>query len=217
MLWGTQHLHAFALAALLFVLLPGPSSLGTLTAAAQDGRRAGLRCTLGVLAGEVTLMALTVLGAAHLIRADPQVVAWVRGLGAVYIAWLGLGMLRTALRSPPGAKPGEPGRDVHGSTAPGPAGTRRSYVVTVFNPKLIVFFLTSFLQFADPSAVHPHLAFVVLGGTYELISASYLTCLVLAAARIGRAVGGRPRLTAGLQGAAGVLFLGFGAALAMGL
>ncbi|MEV7418842.1 leucine efflux protein LeuE [Streptomyces sp. NPDC089919] len=210
-MWGIHHLHVFVLGALLVVLLPGPSSLGTLAGAAQGGRRAGLRFALGVVAGEITLMVLTVLGAAHLVRTDPQIVAWVRGLGAAYIAWLGVGMLRTALRARPGT--GAP----HAGTGAGAAGTRRAYVVTVLNPKSIVFFLSFFLQFVDPSAAHPHLAFTALGAVYELLSVGYLTCLVLAAARVGGLVRGRPRLASVLRGAAGCLFLGFGAALAFGL
>ncbi|MCB5164622.1 leucine efflux protein LeuE [Streptomyces bambusae] len=227
-MWGTQHLQAFVLGALLVILLPGPSSLGTLTAAAQGGRRAGLRCALGVFAGEVVLMVLTVVGAAHLLRADPQVVTWVRWAGAAYIAWLGVGMLRTARRSAgsgtlrpstPADIPTAPMTATDGTrTGPGTvAGTRRAFVVTVLNPKAIVFFLSYFLQFVAPSAAHPHVAFAFLGAVYELISVCYQTCLVLAAARIGRAVGGRPQLTAWLRAAAGLVFLGFGAALIAGL
>lgn len=220
-MWGTQHLPTFALGALVFVLLPGPSSLTTLTSAAQGGVRAGLRCALGVFCGEVTLMVLTVLGAANLLHADPQIVTCVRWSGAAYIAWLGTAMVRGALRSLRRA-PGRGGaaaphasQGSHGSVSP--AGTRKAFVITVLNPKAILFFLSFFLQFVDPSAVRPHVAFAVLGAVYELISACYLSCLVLAAARIGRVVGARPRVTGALRGAAGIVFLGFSAALALGL
>ncbi|WP_405497658.1 leucine efflux protein LeuE [Streptomyces sp. NBC_00096] len=240
-MWGTHHIEAFALGALLVIMLPGPSSLSTLTSAAQGGRRAGLTCALGVFGGELTLMALTVVGAAHLLRADPQIVTCVRWLGAAYIAWLGTAMLRQAFHSfrarpepstPDGgqvrgaADPGTgtgtgphtgTGTGPHTGTGTGTTGTRKAFVVTVLNPKAIVFFLSYFLQFVAPSAPHPHLAFAVLAAVYELISVSYLTCLVLAAARIGRAAAGRPHLTAGFRAAAGLLFLGFGAALAIGL
>ncbi|MCX4781746.1 leucine efflux protein LeuE [Streptomyces sp. NBC_01264] len=216
-MWGTQNLPTFALGALVFVLLPGPSSLTTLGCAAQSGVRAGLRCALGVVCGEVTLMVLTVVGAAGLLRADPQIVVWVRWLGAVYIAWLGIGMLRAAFGALRAARErnAEPAPAPHGAVAT--AGTRRAYVITVLNPKAILFFLSFFLQFVDPAAQRPHLAFATLGAVYELLSACYLSCLVLAAARIGRAVDGRLRLTAVLRGSAGVVFLGFSTALALGL
>ncbi|MGP3690584.1 leucine efflux protein LeuE [Streptomyces sp. IBSNAI002] len=216
-MWGTQHLTAFALGALVFVLLPGPSSLTTLGSAAQGGVRAGLRCALGVVCGEVTLMVLTVFGAARLLRADPEIVTWVRWLGAAYIAWLGIGMLRAAFATlrTAGGRDAAPAPAPHGTATP--AGTRRAFVITVLNPKAMLFFLSFFLQFVDPAAHRPHQAFATLGAVYELFSACYLFCLVLAAARIGRAVEGRHRLTAVLRGSAGLLFLGFSTALAFGL
>src|SRR6185437_10033297 len=77
---GTVDLPTFVLGALLIVLLPGPNSLYVLTVGARKGVRTGYRAACGVFLGDAVLLTLTAAGAA-------------------YLAWLGFGMVRSAVKA----------------------------------------------------------------------------------------------------------------------
>src|ERR1043166_333544 len=98
-MFGTIHLPTFALGAVLIVLLPGPNSIYVLSVAARKGVRTGYRAACGVFLGDTVLFTLTALGAASMLKRSPTVFDVVKYLGACYLAWLGFGMVRSAVRS----------------------------------------------------------------------------------------------------------------------
>ncbi|WP_406137062.1 leucine efflux protein LeuE [Streptomyces sp. NBC_01089] len=92
---------------------------------------------------------------------------------------------------------------------------RRALVVSLFNPKAILFFISFFVQFVDPHYAYPALSFVVLGGLAQLASFLYLTLLIFGGTRLAAAFRRRRRLSAGVTSAAGALFLGFAVKLSL--
>ncbi|MFD7094608.1 LysE family transporter, partial [Streptomyces xanthophaeus] len=84
-----------------------------------------------------------------------------------------------------------------------------------FNPKAILFLMSFFVQFVDPGYAYPALSFLVLGGLLQIGSFLYLTVLIFGGTRLSAAFRRRRRLSAGATSAAGVLFLGFAAKLAV--
>src|SRR5260221_11941923 len=106
---GTVNLPTFTLGAVLIVLLPGPNSLYVLSVAARKGVRTGYRAACGVFLGDTALLTLTALGAASMLKRSPTAFDAAKYLGAVYLAWLGVGMLRPPSPSfRPGARTAEP-------------------------------------------------------------------------------------------------------------
>ncbi|MQS06208.1 leucine efflux protein LeuE [Streptomyces alkaliphilus] len=212
-MWGVSNLSAYALGTLLIILLPGPSSLYTLSVAARWGVRTGYRAALGVFLGETLLITLTAAGLASLLRANDLVFSIIKYAGAGFLAWVAIGMLRGAL---------EMWRDRRMVTAAGgreEKGTgerpfRRALLITLFNPKALLFFISFFVQFVDPSYPHPAVSFGLLAVIYLVISGCYLTLLVLGGTYLAERFRRRKRLSAGLTTAAGALFLGFAAKLA---
>src|SRR5579859_2270766 len=95
---GTVHLPEYIAGAALIILLPGPNSLYVLSVAARRGVRTGYRAAAGVFLGDSTLITLTSLGAASLLARWPLAFDAVKYLGAGYLAFLGVGMLRSAMR-----------------------------------------------------------------------------------------------------------------------
>ncbi|MGF1428674.1 leucine efflux protein LeuE [Kitasatospora sp. LaBMicrA B282] len=211
---GVTNLAAYTLGALLIVLLPGPNSLYVLSVAARRGIRTGYRAAAGVFLGDFTLISLTSLGAASLLRANPAVFVVVKFGGAAYLLWIGFGMLRAARalwrerRAAADAATTEPA-----DAAERPF--RRALVISLFNPKAILFLLSFFTQFVDPHYGTPALSFALLGGILQAFSFLYLSTLIFAGTRLATAFRRRRRLSATLTSAVALLFAGFAAKLAV--
>jgi leucine efflux protein len=220
---GTVNLPEYAVGALLIILLPGPNSLYVLSVAARRGTRAGYRAAAGVFLGDSTLITLTSLGAASLLARRPVAFDTVKYLGAAYLAFLGAGMLRSSVRS---LRARHTDASTHGAatdrrTGRGTAaGTpaerpfRRALLVSLLNPKAILFFLAFFTQFVKPNYAHPVVPYAVLAAIVQCYSATYLSALILGGSRLADTMRRRRRLSASMTGGVGTLFLGFAAKLA---
>ncbi|WP_035800116.1 leucine efflux protein LeuE [Kitasatospora mediocidica] len=209
---GVNHLATYTLGAVVIILLPGPNSLYVLSVAARKGVRTAYRAAAGVFLGDFTLISLTSLGAASLLKANPDVFAVVRFGGAAYLLWIGYGMVRAARqlwrehRTPATAAPAEV---VSGTERP----FRRALVISLLNPKAILFLLSFFTQFVDPSYGRPALSFALLGGILQTLSAIYLSVVIFTGTGLANAFHRRKRLSAGLTGGVAVLFAAFAAKL----
>ncbi|MFF9977685.1 leucine efflux protein LeuE [Streptomyces erythrochromogenes] len=213
---GVTDLPTYLAGLVLIILLPGPNSLYVLSVAARRGVRTGYKAAAGVFTGDAVLMALTAVGAGALLRASPLVFTVVKFLGAGYLAWLAVGMMRGAWALWRTRRE----RDEAGGAAPAdPAENERPYrralLISLLNPKAILFLMSFFVQFVDPSYAYPALSFLVLGGLLQTGSFLYLTLLIFGGTRLSEAFRRRKRLSAGATSAAGVLFLGFAAKLAV--
>jgi leucine efflux protein len=214
---GVNDLTTYILGALVIVLLPGPNSLYVLSVAARKGVRTGYRAAAGVFVGDFTLISLTSLGASSLLAANPAVYAVVKFGGAAYLLWIGFGMLRSARqlwreRRAAAAGPGAAAEEAPESTE---NPFRRALVISLLNPKAILFLLSFFTQFVDPSYGKPVLSFALLGGVLQTFSVLYLSLLIFAGTTLATAFHRRKRLSAGLTSGVALLFAGFAAKLAV--
>jgi leucine efflux protein len=211
---GITDIWTYVLGTVAIILLPGPNSLFVLTTAAKTGVRAGYRAATGVFLGDAVLMALSAAGVASLLKAYPPIFMVVKYAGAAYLGYVGLMMLRGAWRR---------WRARHDPAAPrlvdsGPAAAdrpfRRAAVISLLNPKAILFFISFFIQFVDPGYPYPALSFLVLGLIAQVTSAVYLTMLIFAGTYLAAQFRTRRRLAAAVSTGIGALFLGFGIKLA---
>ncbi|MER6298582.1 leucine efflux protein LeuE [Kitasatospora sp. NPDC001539] len=212
---GVNDLATYILGALVIILLPGPNSLYVLSVAARKGIRTGYRAAAGVFVGDFTLISLTSLGAASLLKANPAVFAVVKFGGAAYLLWIGFGMLRAArqLWRERRAEAGPEGAEAAPEAVERPF--RRALVISLLNPKAILFLLSFFTQFVDPSYGEPALSFGLLGGILQTFSLLYLSLLIFAGTTLATAFRRRKRLSATLTSGVAVLFAGFAAKLAV--
>ncbi|MEU8838937.1 leucine efflux protein LeuE [Streptomyces roseus] len=220
---GVTDLPTYLVGLILIILLPGPNSLYVLSVAARRGVRTGYKAAAGVFTGDAVLMVLAAAGAGALLQASPVAFGIVKVLGAGYLTWLAVGMMRGAWAlwrsraereeqagAPAGARAG-----AEGEGAEGERPYRRALLISLFNPKAILFLVSFFVQFVDPSYAYPALSFLLLGALLQLGSFLYLTLLIFSGTRLSAAFRRRRRLSAGATSAAGVLFLGFAAKLAV--
>lgn len=212
---GTVNLPTFILGAALIVLLPGPNSLYVLSVGARKGVRTGYRAACGVFLGDTVLLTLTALGAASLLKRSPTSFDVVKYLGAAYLAWLGAGMLRSAVAAfrarraaaDPAAAPAPDAETVE-------RPFRRAAIVSLLNPKAILFDLAFVTQFVDPHAAHPTQAFALLSVILQVFSSIYLSVLIFTGSRVSAAFRRRRKLAASMTGGVGSLFVGFAVKLA---
>jgi leucine efflux protein len=212
--FGITDLPTYLVGLALVILLPGPNSLYVLSVSARRGVRSGYRAAGGVLCGDATLMVLSAAGVASLLQASPMAFSVVKLLGAGYLTWLALGMLRGAWGVWRRRATAVEGVVVSGPP-PGERPYRRALGASLLNPKAILFFVAFFVQFVDPTYPYPALSFLVLGFWVQLFSITYLSILIFSGARLAAAVRRRRRLQAGASAAAGGAFLAFAVKLSL--
>lgn len=196
---GIADYGAYCAAILVFLALPGPGTFALLTSTGKGGFRAGAAATLGLIVGDQILLWLAVAGVAALLAANPVVFQAVRWAGAAYLAWIGLKLLLA--RDGAAAQPVriEPHHYA-----------RQALLITLLNPKAIVFYMAFFPLFIDP--VH-HLGlptFGVMALTIAGITAAYCLTLCAFAQAVARQVRAHTRLARALERVAGLFLIGFG-------
>jgi leucine efflux protein len=209
---GITDIWTYVLGTVAIILLPGPNSLFVLSTAARRGVPSGYKAAAGVFLGDTVLMVLSAAGVASLLKAYPPVFLAIKYAGAVYLGYVGLTMIRGAWRR--WRRPGLVAAAPDAEAVPRPF--RRAAVISLLNPKAILFFISFFIQFVDPAYAYPALSFLLLGLIAQLASALYLTLLIFAGTFLAAQFRRRRRLAAGATTAAGTLFLGFGLKLATG-
>ncbi|GAA4967476.1 leucine efflux protein LeuE [Yinghuangia aomiensis] len=214
---GVVDLPTYLVGLVLIILLPGPNSLYVLSVAARRGVRSGYTAAAGVWCGDTVLMTLSAAGAASLLKANDVLFSIVKYTGAGYLSWLAFGMLRAAwgmwrtrrerLEEAASASP----EAVDAAERP----FRRAFVISLVNPKAILFFVAFFVQFVDPGYAYPAFSFVVLGAFAQLASALYLSLLIFSGTKLAAAFRRRRQMSACATSAVGALFLGFAVKLSL--
>ncbi len=213
-MWGVTDLETYLVGTVLIVLLPGPNSMYVLSVAARRGIPSGYAAACGVFLGDAILMLASAAGVASVLRTHDLAFSVVKYLGAGYLAWLALGMLRGAWALWRRTADEEVADEVLDRRVSVERPFRRALVVSLLNPKAILFFIAFFVQFVDPSYAYPALSFLVLGTLVEIASFLYLSALIFAGANLAAAVRRRRGLATGGTTVVGVAFLGFAVKLA---
>src|SRR6476660_4874777 len=135
-------LLAFAAATLAFAAFPGPAMLYTAAQTLARGRKSGFLAALGVHCGCYVHVIAATLGLSAIFRHVPELYLALKLVGAAYLVWLGIGMLRNR------GDGGEPQPAAWKS--PGRAFVE-SMLVEILNPKAAIFFVAFLPQFVDPA------------------------------------------------------------------
>ena len=204
---AADHLLPFLVATVVFAVMPGPAILYTAAQTIARGRLGGLLAAAGLHTGGLVHVVGAALGLAAVLRHVPEAYAAVKLAGALYLVWLGIGMLRGRLAAedlPHARERGQVRAFAH------------SVAVEVLNPKAALFYLAFLPQFVDASAALPIWAqFLALGWIVNLafsagdLATIWLTSAVLAGLRRD----GRARRLTRLAG--GSLLIALGAHLAL--
>ena len=202
-MFGIADFGAFVAAIIIFLAIPGPGNLALITSTGKGGIQGGLAATLGIIAGDQVLMWAAVAGVAALLLAYPAAFHAVQWLGAAYLAWLGAKMLLAK----PGSKPVLDIQPHH--------YFRQAAVITLLNPKAIVFYMAFFPLFIDP-ARNPGLpTFAAMATTVATLTFCYGLAAVLLTHLLAERLRANPLIGRTLEKLAGVVLIGFGVKLAV--
>lgn len=202
-MFGIADYGAFVAAIILFLAIPGPGNLALITSTGKGGIRAGLAATLGLIAGDQVLMWAAVAGVAALLSAYPTAFKSVQWLGACYLAWLGFKMLT--------AKPGAaPILNIRPRQF-----FRQALMITLLNPKAIVFYMAFFPLFVDPARHQGLTTFGVMALTIATLTFAYGLIATLLTHFLAERLRANPRISSTLEKLAGVFLIGFGVKLAV--
>jgi RhtB (resistance to homoserine/threonine) family protein len=198
-------LAPFLAISVLLILIPGPDTAVVTKNALLGGRRLGVSAAVGVSIGLVIWTTAAAFGLAALLKASSVAFDALKIVGAVYLVWIGIQMLRS--------------RGVTAASAEPPVGRghsvralRQGLLSDLGNPKIAVFF-TSFL----PQFVHGNgSAFVpllVLGGIFAALTLAWLAAYGVVVGQASAFIR-RPRVRKSLDRFTGVVLIGFGIRLA---
>ena len=203
-MFGVSDYSAFVIAVLIFLAIPGPGNLALLTSTAKGGVRGGLAATAGVILGDQVLMWLAVAGVAAALAAHPSLFNIIQWAGAAYLAWLGARMLFAK----PGAAPILDIKPHH--------YLRQAMMITLLNPKAIVFYMAFFPLFVDPQNHLGLLTFAFMAASIALLTLLYCITVIALFRGLGQRVQSGATTARLLEKLAGIALIGFGAKLLTG-
>jgi RhtB (resistance to homoserine/threonine) family protein len=207
---GTQHLWLFIVSGLLLNITPGPDSLFIMARSASQGWRAGFIACWGIGSGVFVHVFAAALGLSALLATSAMAFTVVKVVGAAYLVWIGIGMLRQRAAADETAVV-----DAAPRAIPYGAIFRQGFLTNVLNPKVALFFLAFVPQFIAPDAPSKPLAFIVLGVIFNINGMLWCHSLALFTAFASRRLKVGAALGRWLNRTMGAVFVALGAKLAL--
>ena len=203
-MFGVADYWAFVLAVIVFLAIPGVGNLAIITSTGKGGITGGLAATLGVIVADQILMWLAVAGVAALLTANPALFGLVQYAGAIYLAWIGIRMML--------AQPGDaPVLDMKPHHF-----FRQAMLITLLNPKAIVFYMAFFPLFVDPRRHQGLATFGAMALTIAVLTFLYCVIVISITRFAADRMRASPRVGVWLNRVAGTMLVGFGVKLALG-
>jgi leucine efflux protein len=208
--FGVIHFPSYLMGAILIILLPGPNSLYVLALSAERGWQKGVWASAGIVVGDAIIMLSVALGAATVLASSPLTYNLLRLSGAIYLAWLGLGIIRSGLKRFQAKEvTAETSRVLQAGGIMRLHPFLAALLLALTNPKAIFFFVSFFTQFVDPDFHQPAFGFFYLAVVTQLISMAYLAILIGAGQYCLGLVKAHPMIAASLWLITGMLFIAF--------
>ncbi|MGO4380392.1 LysE family translocator [Pseudoduganella sp. RAF53_2] len=230
-MFGIHDLALFVVSGILLNIMPGPDSLLIMSRSATHGWRAGCSAALGIGAGTMVHVCAAALGLSALLATSATAFTAVKWVGAAYIVWCGVGMLRAKLRndsdvaqpdanSAAGAADERAGgSDLVTNAASARLPYRRifaqGFLTNVLNPKVALFFLAFVPQFISADSPNKALAFVILGCIFNFNGMLWCNGLAIFTAFASAKLKLKPLVSLWLNRVTGGLFLALGVRLAL--
>jgi threonine/homoserine/homoserine lactone efflux protein len=194
---------AFSVAFFLLAVSPGPGLAAILSRSLGSGLPAGLAVTTGLVVGDAVFLSVAMVGLSAIANTMGPVFQAIKYAGAAYLVWLGVQALRSA---------GTPMSIQERTAVPLWKDVALGLIVTLGNPKPILFYGALLPAFLDLSVVSPR-DFVVLMTVVATVSIAVYTGYMLMIER-ARLLLSSTRAIERLNQATGVMLIGSGVAVA---
>jgi len=200
------NLIAFVLAALVLVVIPGPSVLFVIGRALEIGRTGALLSVLGNAFGMLVQVTVIAAGLGTLLEQSILLLTIVKFAGAAFLVYLGVQAIRHRHRASTQRTDAAPRSRIKSLIEGG--------IVGVTNPKSVVFFIAVLPQFVDASVGNVPLQMIELGAIFAVFAVFFDSLWALGAGFARDWFGRSPRRLAGLGVGGGVALIGLGVGLA---
>jgi threonine/homoserine/homoserine lactone efflux protein len=201
-----SRLTLFVGAALLLLVVPGPSVLYIVTQSVSHGRRAGIASVAGITTGTLVHIAAATVGLSALLASSALAFDVVKYLGAAYLIAVGIRRLAGLERE----------REPHLRRTHDLARLyRQGIVVNVLNPKTALFFLAFLPQFVEPARGAAWLQILALGFLFAALGFLSDGTWALVAGTLGERLRRSRRFPTAQRYVSGSVFVGLGAAAAL--
>ncbi|WP_087024127.1 LysE family translocator [Thaumasiovibrio subtropicus] len=193
----------YTLACLLLVISPGPDNLLAIGRGLSQGKLAAIVSGASSGCGIIFHVMAATFGMTMLIQTSAVAFMVVKAVGAMYLIWLGVKVLRH--------------RNLF-SLSP----AKRQPLWTIFstgflsaalNPKPGLFVLAFVPQFVNPELGSVTMQMLTYGGWFALLTGVGFALMGVCASHLQRWLEAKPRMMAGLNIGAGVAFIGSGLAV----
>ena len=209
---GIHDFTLFVISGILLNLTPGPDTLYVVSRAAHQGRRAGLIAALGIGSGCFVHIFAASIGLSALIMTSALAFNVVRLLGAAYLVYIGVMLLRSRVTS------GERHSASNSTAVNAPFSAWQVYaqgfLTNALNPKVALFFLAFLPQFIVPAAENKTVAFLLLGLVFDFNGTVWLLLVALLTAQLSQRTARHREWLVWRDRAIGAMFVGLGARLA---
>lgn len=190
---GIINYGTYVLSFIFLLIIPGPGNLILITSTSKGGWRSGYLSMLGILIGDQILLWLAIAGVAALLESSPLVFQSIKWLGGAYLLWMGAQLL---FKSSSGIAP------------PTVTRKRTSFVqglmITLTNPKPILFYVIFLPLFIDPVHSQGLLTFSILAATAAVLSIIYCSIIITLTHSLAHKVRTRPGMIFLLEKTAGL-------------
>lgn len=205
MLPALEHLVAFTIAATLLTITPGLDTALVLRTAASESARRAMMAGFGIALGCFGWGLIVAVGLGALLAASQLAYDILRWVGAAYLLYLGVGLLRSPRREFAVVAP-------NSASMSDSRWLARGFLTNILNPKVGVFYVSFLPQFI-PRDANVAGATVMLTGIHALLGVVWFAALILATRPITRFLRNGPVVT-WLDRITGGVFVAFGVRLA---
>ncbi|MFO1315622.1 MAG: LysE family translocator [Burkholderiales bacterium] len=195
----------FVVASLALIVLPGQDMILVMSRSIAQGARAGVVTAVGISVGLVGHTILATLGLGVILRTSEWLFLALKLIGAAYLVYLGVGMLRTR-------------RESLSLAAEASRSLGKLFLDGAFcnlsNPKIVVFYFAFLPQFVSPSAERPTLTVLVLGLAFAGLTVLVKAPIAIFAGALSAWLRSRPGVLAWVYRSSGAILVGLGVRLA---
>jgi threonine/homoserine/homoserine lactone efflux protein len=213
-MFGIHDLWLFVVSGLLLNITPGPDVLYIIGRSTTQGRRAGAVAALGIGAGALVHVTAASLGLSALLAASATAFLVVKMIGAAYLVYVGVSLLRSAKADPADGNPAD------GPAKTYPAASLRQifmqgFLTNMLNPKVALFFLAFLPQFVTADAPFKPIALLLLGLIFDVNGTVWNLLVAWSAGSLSRHIAGGSSFRKWFDRSVGALFVCVGVRLAL--
>jgi len=156
-----MNILSFFISSLIIILMPGTGVLYTISTGITKGKKASILAAIGCTAGIIPHLCLSIALSSFILRMDSQIFNIIKIAGALYLLYLGIGMVISKSKLSFESSQGD---------LKTIASVRQGILINLLNPKLTIFFFSFLPQYINTNNKSYFLQSLLFGLSFMLLS-----------------------------------------------